>query len=161
MTSDLSVLTTKNFGSPSIVTYSEDDFRKICNTRTTVYDKRLDILSIDTDPSNMNWYINYLQTTSYIAKHNPDAYSNYLLDLGYIPIVYLPLCFQELSASLLNTLNAREIPYVQIRTTSFSRAYVASDAYDAWISKMDLQRIFDMDPRTVTSVEAFRRIYGS
>lgn len=161
MSNNITITVTDNFKAPSVQTYTPFDFKSICEYKDTCYDERLSLLSLNTNYKTMEWYANYLETASIVARHNPDTYATYLLDLGYIPIVYLPSCSAMAAATLLNVLKQADLQFIQIRATSFNQSYVVSDSYDAWVHKLDILQKFNIEPRAVTSAEVVRRLYGS
>lgn len=56
------------------------------------YDIRTNMLVNNVDMLGMQWYYNYLESNARFAFKNPNAYPGYLLNLGYIPVVFLPSC---------------------------------------------------------------------
>ena len=130
-------------------------------SREDVYmDERNNMFSYFTDFSNMEWYYNYLKSNSRYALRNPKSYPTYLLDLGYIPVVFLPSCCSSRSVSMINKLDTMNIPYIQTGAYSFVQNKPSLDYMDAWVSKLDIERIFGIPLNNITSVDVARRIYG-
>ncbi len=157
--SSLNVLVSKNFKDAQMRSFTDYEFKNICSLPDTCFDSRTYMISTDTDLNSMEWYFNYLTTISEMARQHPDAYPTYLLDLGYIPIVYLPTCLTSLSAVMHSVLNTAALPYISIKTTSFNRSFVPSDTYDLWVHKMDISRKFDIDLGDIRSSDIARRLY--
>ena len=85
----------------------------------------------------------------------------YLLDLGYIPIVFLPACLtQAMYAKMVNVLTRIELPFVQFKTRSFNIKYFESDTFDAWVSKLDVAKLLNMNPENVRSADLAGRLYN-
>ena len=124
------------------------------------FDTRTNMLSSDSRFDTFDWYINYLKTTAIFAGKNPSAYPTYMLDLGYIPVVYLPSCCVGTYAEMFAKLDKIDIPYVKLNPTSFVMKYVDIDAVDAWVSKMDISRLWGIPVEQVRSVDVVRRIFG-
>lgn len=122
------------------------------------YDERSRFLTRNLNLSNWDWYYNYLEFTQVLASKNASAKANYLLDLGYVPVVYLPTCCLQLGNKMLEALDKVGIPYVKIRPTSFVNKYCDIVAIDAWVSKMDAASILGIPPEKVTSVAIVRRL---
>lgn len=125
----------------------------------TYMDARNAMLSFNTDFNNWEWYVNYIESTVYFAKHNPKAYPSYLLHLGYVPVVYMPTCITDLNIKHMAVLDSLKIPYVKIRATSFAVPYFQSEMVDAWVSKIDLGKYFGIAPEDVRSVDMIRRLF--
>ena len=129
--------------------------------RPDVYlDERNNMFSYNTNFTNDNWYYNYLISNSRYALRNPKAYPTYMLDLGYIPVVFLPSCRAPKAISMISKLDAMNIPYVQTGAYSFVVSKPSLDYTDAWVSKLDIERILGIPLNQITSVETVRRIYG-
>lgn len=128
--------------------------------RSDVYlDERLGILTENWDRKDFQWYYNYLDSAKFLSTKNKDAYCNYLLDIGYIPLVYMPTVCKEFSVKLLNLLDKMNIEYVRMRPTSFVYSRVNIETPDAWISKMTVSKLLNIPIEQVTSKETFRRIF--
>ena len=129
--------------------------------RADVYlDERNNTLSYETNFNNMEWYYNYLSSNAKFALRNPKAYPAYLLDLGYIPVVFLPSCCSSRSVTMINKLDNMNIPYIQTGAFSFVTSRPSLNYFDAWVSKLDIERIFNIPLDQITSVDIARRIYG-
>lgn len=137
-----------------------DDVQRIISNTTGYYDARSNILTTSVDFTNMEWYSNYLQANSIFATQHPDAYATYLLDLGYLPVVYLPSCLHEvLYQKMLRALSNSGIPFVQFKSSSFIQKYYNTTDMDAWVSKMDLAEILDMKPESIRSQDIVGRLF--
>ena len=123
------------------------------------YDSRNNLLSYNCDFSNNEWYYNYLNTNALYAHKNPSAYPTYLLDLGFIPVVFLPSCCAHLSATMINTLVQKGIPHIKTGAYSFMLRRPVTDVLDAWVSKLDIERIFGIPLKDITSADVARRIF--
>lgn len=123
------------------------------------FDERHNFVSHAVTPSNWDWYINYLKFVQVIARKNPSAKPNYLLDLGYVPVVYLPTCFMELSANMFNALDRINLPYIKIAPTNFLNKYLNIQGFDGWVSKMDAAKYLSCAPEEVTSIDLVRRVF--
>ena len=129
--------------------------------RTVIYDARTNVISYNTDLSNMTWYQNYLKANDIFAKQNPDAYMTYLLDLGYMPIVFLPSCLaQPMYAKMVNVLTKISLPFVQFKSRSFNIKYFESDTFDAWVSKLDVAELLHIAPKDVRADDLARRLFN-
>lgn len=128
---------------------------------TVIYDARTNVISYNTDLSNMTWYLNYLRANSVWRKQNPDAYMTYLLDLGYMPIVFLPSCLaQPLYTKMVNVLTKISLPFVQFKSRSFNIKYFESDTFDAWVSKLDVAQLLNITPEDVRADDLARRLFN-
>lgn len=126
----------------------------------TYLDNRMYLLSVHTDFHNTNWLVNYIETASYFAKVNKDSYPRYLLELGYIPVVYLPSCVPELGINMMQRLDALNIPYVKMKSTSFVQKWYNTDSIDAWVHKFDAAKVLGCKPEEVRSVRFLREVFG-
>lgn len=120
-------------------------------------DERLNMLNTGWDTSTFDWYYNYLEANQIISAKNSNAYCTYLLDIGYIPAVYLPSPAVSLSSKFMNVLDASKVPYVKMGPTSFANRYCTVDTIDAWVSKMDAAKFLGCKPEDVRSADLFRR----
>lgn len=123
------------------------------------YDLRNNMLISNPDFNGWQWYYNYLDSNARFAQRNPSAYPNYLLNLGYIPIVFLPSCCSSLAVTMLNTLDYKRLPYIKTAAYSFVVQRPPMDIVDAWMSKLDIEKLFGIPLTEITSSEVVRRIY--
>lgn len=157
----ITIYTSNNFEYVGQETMERKQLESLIADSSVIYDARTNMLSYNTDLSNMMWYQNYLKANSIFAQHNPDAYMTYLLDLGYIPIVFLPACLtQAMYAKMVNVLTRIELPFVQFKTRSFNIKYFESDTFDAWVSKLDVAKLLNMNPENVRSADLAGRLYN-
>lgn len=124
-------------------------------------DARTAMVSYKTDFSGLDWYTNYLDSVAYFARKNPKAYPQYLLQLGYIPVVYMPSCAGQFGVQCMTVLSNLKIPYVRMKATSFVIPYYQSDMVDAWCSKLDLGAYFGISPENVRSTDVVRRLFAN
>lgn len=129
------------------------------NASGCYYDVRNNMLSYNNNFQDKEWYYNYLKTNAMFAAKNPGAYPNYLLDLGFIPVVFLPSCCSHLSVSMINTLVQKGIPHIKTGAYSFVVQRPVVDYLDAWVSKLDIERIYGIPLKDITSAEVARRIF--
>lgn len=129
----------------------------ITSTDNTLYDERTGTLSYNTDRSTWKWYYNYVNSVSILAQKNPNAPACNLLDLGYVPLVYLPTCATNMENDLFTILDVTKIPYVKLRKTSFVFSKVDLTGADAWISRMDAAPMLGCAPENVRSEDCIRR----
>lgn len=125
----------------------------------TYFDARMAMISYDTDVSSLQWYINYINSAAYFARKNPKAYPSYMLQLGYVPVVYMPSCAGVDGVKFMSILDNSGIPYVRMKATSFVVPYFSSDMIDAWCSKLDLGDYMKCRPEDVRSVDVVRRLF--
>ena len=122
------------------------------------YDSRTRMLAYNTNFNNFDWYYNYINSNAIFASKNPGAYPSYLLNLGFIHIVFLPSCCQSYSVLFQNALDIKQLPYVKTRAYSFVTQHTDMDSVDAWMSKMDISRIFNIPIEEIRAVDIIRRI---
>lgn len=122
------------------------------------YDSRTMMISYNTDFSNFDWYYNYINSNATFAGKNPKAYPSYLLNLGFIPIVFLPSCCQSYSVLFQNAMDIKQLPYIKTKAYSFVTQHTDIDCVDAWMSKMDISRIFNIPIEQIKAVDIIRRI---
>lgn len=123
-------------------------------------DERNNLFSYECNFEGWEWYYNYLKSNANFAFRNPKAYPTYLLDLGYIPVVFLPSCCSNRAVTMINTLDQKGIPYIKTGAYSFLLSKPQLDYMDAWVSKLDIERIFGIPIGSINSVDVVRRIYG-
>lgn len=155
---NINVFTSRNFkleGMTHMTTNSE--YLKRSNI---TFDERIKLLNTDWDTSTFDWYYNYLEANQIIASKNPKAYCTYMLDIGYVPIVYLPSQAITLTNNFMRVLDASQVPYVKMQPTSFANKYCNIDTVDAWVSKMDAAKFLCCKPEDVRSADFFRRCLG-
>lgn len=122
------------------------------------YDTRANFLSRNVDLSNWQWYFNYLDFMQTASSKNPNAKPSYLLDFGYVPVVYLPSPFESLGVRLMEAMAVKKIPYIKMTPTSFATKYCSLVTVDAWVSKMDVYKRLGCRPEEVTSEMIIRRL---
>lgn len=128
------------------------------NRKDVFYDERGRFLTRSLNLSNWDWYYNYLDFTQVVANKNQSAKPNYLLDLGYVPVVFLPTCCLQLGSKLMEVMDKRNIPYVKVQPMSFVTKYCDIMSIDAWVSKMDASELLGIAPEKVTSIDILRRL---
>lgn len=129
------------------------------NRPDVYYDMRNNMLSYDTDVSDLQWYLNYLESNAHFAARNPNAYPGYLLNLGYIPIVFLPSCCAQYSVAMINKLDVIKLPYIKTAAYSFVVQRPAMDGLDAWVNKLDIEKHFGTPLLDITSGKVVKQIY--
>lgn len=122
------------------------------------FDERANFLTRNLDLSDFQWYYNYLDFMQTMANKNPNAKPMYLLDLGYVPVVYLPSCCLQIGPKLVEALDAADVPHVRLSPTSFVSKYCNLMTVDAWVSKMDIYERLGVKPEEVTSEMILRRL---
>ena len=130
----------------------------IVRSSDTYLDERSMFLSFSINLSNWDWYFNYLDFIKNCALKRPDARPSYMLDLGYIPVIYLPSCLSHLENDLIRVLDVKGVPYVKQRKMSFSHSKVDLEGYDVWVSKLDAATYLNCEPEDVTSKAFIRRV---
>ena len=123
------------------------------------YDTRNNMLSYNTDLQGLTWYLNYLESNARFASRNPMAYPGYLLNLGYIPIVFLPSCCSHQSVTMINKLDAIQLPYIKTAAYSFVVQRPVMDTLDAWVNKLDIEKKFGIQMLDITSRKVVEMIY--
>ena len=112
------------------------------------------------DFESIDWYVNYLNTNANFASKNPDAYCSYLLQIGYIPIVFVPSFLQEAAVTFQAILDRERIPYFKYAAMSFTLSRVQLDVSDCWVSKLDIERLLNIPIRDIRSSEVARRLFA-
>lgn len=153
------LLFANNFQYTGVREIDELEMSMLADQGELLFDERLSIMSVNNTLSNIDWIINYLKTASMFAKSNPSAYATYLLDLGYVPVVYLPSCCSAASHNIIGLMNRVGLQYINVKATSFTQSYFVSDMYDAWVHKLDAAKFLGIDPIDVTSEKIIRRLY--
>ena len=161
MSKSITIYTAQNFKDLESKSMLVEEVTDYCSLNEAILDDRTGVFSGHNNFSDLQWYYNYLELTSYFARRNPDSYATYLLDLGYIPIVYLPSFAQSIAPKLLSKLQVSGIPFIQHKSTSFVLSYYNSDTMDAWVSKIDIRKHLGIDFEQATSAEVARRIFES
>jgi hypothetical protein len=154
---DYKVLVGNNFTVEHQVNFS--DIKDQLKMPGVYYDERANILSLKTDLTNWNWYFNYLDFQQVSSVKHAEARPTYLLDLGYVPVAYLPSCFVSLGAKIMEALDVSKIPYIKLSPTSFALKYCNIMTVDAWVHKMDVADMLDKKPEDVTSKDILRRLF--
>lgn len=139
---------------------SEVDLEAAMSGSYVYFDARNDMLSYDSSFADNTWYFNYIKSNVNFAARNPKAYPSYLLDLGYVPVVFLPSCCSQQAVTMINVLDQKGYPYIKTGAYSFVKQRAYLDYMDAWMSKLDIERIFGIPLFQITSEEVIRRIYG-
>ena len=126
-----------------------------------IIDARNGIASKNNIFVNYEWYYNYIKETQHFARVNPDSRWQYLLRLGYIPIVYLPApdISELMNQTMLDILQRYKVPYITLRATSFAVKYCDLDVMDAWISKIDASKYFGIPIEQVNSLDLIKKVY--
>lgn len=114
------------------------------------YDERNHILTYDLDLSNWQWYYNYLDFV-YTISNSRNTKATWLLDLGFVPIVYLPSCCSSYASLLFKIMDNASIPYIKMQPYSFLSRYVSDMALDGWMSKMEASKLLGLAPEKITS----------
>lgn len=124
------------------------------------YDIRTNMLINNVDMLGMQWYYNYLESNARFAFKNPNAYPGYLLNLGYIPVVFLPSCCAQASTAMINKLDTINIPYIKTAAYSFVVQRPNMDVVDAWVNKLDIEKHMGIPLLEITSRKVVEAIYG-
>lgn len=120
-------------------------------------DERTFILSHSVDRTNWDWYFNYINSIRTLAQKNYDSPANNILDLGYVPLIYLPSCMLFMESELFRILDVTGVPYTKLHKSSFIFNKVDLQGADAWMSKMDAAELLDCKPIDVTAEMCIRR----
>lgn len=123
------------------------------------YDMRNNLLSYEVDMKGLQWYYNYLESNARYASRNPMAYPGYLLNLGYIPVVFLPSCCASYSVTMINKLDSIRLPYIKTAAYSFVVQRPVMDTLDAWVNKLDIERVLGIPMMEITSRKVVERVY--
>lgn len=152
-----------NFLEQGTEDWPNEDF---LNRPDVYYDLRNNMLSEKCDFSNLQWYLNYMKSNVRYASRNFSAYPSYLLNLGFIPVIFLPMCytkdapmFHEMINSMFHRLDNLRIPYIKTAGYSFVLQRPAGEQFDAWVSKLDIERLFQIPLRQITSEDIVRRLF--
>lgn len=129
------------------------------NRADVLFDERTQMVTHNNNFNNLDWYYNYIETNATLAAKNPSAYPSYLLSLGFVPIVFTPSCCPSTFATvLINRLDVNQLPYIKTKAYSFVTQHTEMDNLDAWMSKMDISRIFNVPVESIRSNDIIRRI---
>lgn len=137
---------------------SELDAKKLSEQPGTYYDLRTNVLSRQTDFSNMQWYYNYISTLEWMAVHHSSDRLNTLLDLGFVPVICLPSCNLSPSLMWFRKLDAANLEYISIHAVSFLYNRCDIDTSDAWVSKLVASEKFGIPVEQVRSVDIIRKV---
>ena len=133
------------------------------------FDLRTRMLTYNFDHTNMDWYFNYIDSIRHFAEKNPDVYATFLLDAGYVPVIYLPIdttesvnrqsiCLNYYNV-LLRALMQSKIPYVSLSATTFTPYRIQyGNITDAWVSKMDAARVLNKAPESITADDVIKEV---
>lgn len=133
---------------------SKNDFS---NNPDEMFDERASILSRNVRRNDWDWYLNYIDSIRSLALKNYASPACNMLDLGYIPLIYLPTCMLFMENDLFHILDVTGVPYIKLRKSSFVFNKVDLQGADAWISKMDAAELLGCAPHAVTSEMCIRR----
>lgn len=133
------------------------------------FDLRTRMLTFNFDESNMDWYFNYIDSVRHFAQQNPTVYATFLLDAGYVPVIYLPIDTTEtinarsiclnMQYKLLQALMKSTIPYISMTPTTFTPYRIQyGNVSDAWVSKMDAIKFINKSPDKITADDVIREV---
>lgn len=133
------------------------------------FDLRTRTLTRNLNLNNMDWYYNYIESMRHLVLKYPDGYATYLLDAGYVPVIYLPIdsvdtvdrgaiCNQyytELNKALMKS----GIPYTSMVATTFMPFRISyNNVTDVWVSKMDAAKFLNKAPETITADDVIEEV---
>ena len=133
------------------------------------FDLRTRMLTFNFDHTNMNWYFNYIKSARHFAAKHPDGWATFLLDAGYVPVIYLPIdttetvnrqsiCLNYYNV-LLKALMRSKLPYISMTATTFAPYRIQyGNITDAWVSKMDASRFLHKAPELITADDVIREV---
>lgn len=152
-----------NFEIDRQVRLAEDD--PIFSDKNSFYDIRTNSLGVNVDFHNWQWYLNYIKLVGVIARNTVGkSRCAYLLNNGYIPLIYLPTdvvkANYELEVKLFELLDSQGIPYARLRKSSFLDRKVDVEGSDAWVSKMDMSELLGCKPYEVTTCAVLKEVFG-
>ena len=152
-----------NFEVDRQVNLPEDD--PVLMSKSSYYDARTNSLGASVNFTNWKWYLNYIDLVGVIARNTMGkSRCTYLLNNGYIPVIYLPTdvvkANYDLEVKLFELLDCQEIPYVRLRKTSFIDRKIDIEGSDAWVSKMDMSEILGCKPYQVTTRAVLKEVFG-
>lgn len=122
------------------------------------YDERNRFVTSGLDRSSWDWYFNYLDFVQTLSVKNATAKPMWILDLGYVPVVYMPSCCSGFGVQLFKALDNKGIPYVKLRPYSFVSKYTEGMDSDGWMSKMDAAKLLNCAPEEVTSTRILKEL---
>lgn len=133
------------------------------------FDLRTRMLTYNFDHTSMEWYFNYIESIRHFANRYADSYATFLLDAGYVPVIYLPIDTtesinrQSICLSyydiLLRALMKSKIPYISLTATTFLPYRIQyGNVTDAWVSKMDAAKILNKAPDTITADDVIKEV---
>lgn len=136
---------TENFADLSKYVVSDDVFHDLQVAASDItsnvrYDMRCSLFDYNTRiDSTWEWYYNYLNTQFELSKMFPESYPCNLLDMGYIPLVFIPSTVKsDLAHNMTLYLDLHQIPYTALQASSFNNDRPFYNVKDAWISKFDV-----------------------
>lgn len=104
-------------------------------------------------------YFNYLRTINEIAQESRFGRYNCLLDLGYIPILMVPMFIGDRwDMQFIQALERNGIPYKKLPASSFSKDSYTADSPDIWVSKLDCADIVGKPAHLIRSIDVINRI---
>lgn len=119
-----------------------------------LYDERCNLLTFNNQISidDMTWYKNYLSTVRQFTQRTEcNTRMLHMLDLGYIPAVYLPTCVDSSIGRLFQSvLDHFSIPNVTMYPSSFVVKRINFVGTDIWVNKMDISEFVNKPPERVT-----------
>lgn len=133
------------------------------------FDLRTNMITFGLDTSDMQWYYNYIDSARHFAAKNPTVYSTFLLDAGYVPVIYLPIDTTDISdksfiygryyGPMLQALMDTRIKYMTFAATTFTPQRLQyGNITDAWVSKMDAAAVLNMAPDEITSDDIIEEV---
>lgn len=145
----------------------EDKVQGLLDKGAATLDTRTGSVTYGLKTDDWSWYHNYISFQQFLSNNVPDARISYLLDLGYVPVIYLPSCVATLASSdtnmttlMFKLLDASPFEYVTTRPMSFVRSKCDIDTMDAWVHKLQAADILECSPESVRSLDIIRRVYG-
>ena len=128
-----------------------------------VLDERTWSVSMNTDFTNLQWYENYITLTRFLAQKHPNSYPTYLLDLGYVPLIYLPTAAIDigLDRAMMDIVESMSIPNIRTRPTSFVRDKINVSTMDVWVHKIHGADILKCKPEDVRSIALIEEVFST
>ena len=98
----------------------------------------------------MEAYLGYLNFVKSLAMSATSDNSNYMLRLGFVPLVMPPSFWGDRAHTMILPHIPKSLPYYPRPATSFLNFRYHSDYPDIWVSKLDAAKLCGCKPELVT-----------
>ncbi len=95
-------------------------------------------------------YLGYLNFVKSLAMTAASDANNYMLRLGFIPLVMPPSFWGDRAHTMILPHIPKSLPYYPRPATSFLNSRYHSDYPDIWVSKLDAAKLCGCKPELVT-----------